>query len=138
MKQEVLLSKAQVLIIEDEPLNAALAVALLAIIGVSQVRVCRSGAELTQVMEARYPADLVLLDLQLPGDDGFVLCARLRAHPDFAHVPIFAVSALINPETTLRVEQGGFDGFIGKPFNFDRFPNQIRRALIGERFWEWR
>lgn len=126
------------LIIEDEPLNAALAVALLAIIGVNQVQICRSGAELNQALEVPHPVDLVLLDLQLPGEDGFVLCARLRAHPNYKRVPIFAVSALINPETTLRVEQGGFDGFIGKPFNFDRFPNQIRRALAGEKFWEWR
>jgi two-component system cell cycle response regulator DivK len=125
-----------VLVVEDEPLNATLITAMLTIAGVGGARVINSGAELARVLDDMSQIDLVLLDLQLPGEDGYALLPRLRAHAKTAKTPVLAVTAQVMPDAVDKAESAGFDGFIGKPLNFDRFPDQIRRALAGQRVWD--
>ncbi|MFN2274683.1 MAG: response regulator, partial [Anaerolineales bacterium] len=59
-----------------------------------------------------------------------------RADPDLRHIPVVAVTAYASEEQMQRARQAGFDGFIGKPLDPDRFPDQIRRALAGQPVWE--
>ncbi len=130
------LGNKQVLIVEDDPRNAALVVAMLGIAGVTQTRLCTSGCEIMPIARNMPSIDLVLLDLQLPGEDGYQILERLRREPEFAAVPVIAVTAQVMPDDVAQAEAVGFDGFLGKPLNFDRFPLQIARLLNGERVWE--
>lgn len=130
------LREAHCLIIEDEPLNARLVVAMLSITGITHYHICRSGVEIPATIAAMPRIDLVLLDLQLPGTDGFELIGEMRRQEVFAHVPIVAVTARVMLDSVARAKALGFDGFIGKPLHFDRFPGQIRRILAGEPVWE--
>jgi two-component system cell cycle response regulator DivK len=130
------LSQKHVLIVEDEPRNAMLAVAMLSIIGVTQVRTCRSGVEILPTAAQMARIDLVLLDLQLPGEDGYQILARLRQESAFKETPIIAVTAQMMPDDVARAEAVGFNGFLGKPLHFDRFPDQIRRLFSGQRVWD--
>ncbi len=130
------LHQLHVLVIEDEVLNATLVVAMLKIQGIMKTHICTSGREIAEVIADMERVDLVLLDLQLPGESGFDLIARLRNFPKCFHTPIIAVSAQVMPDAVLRAEQAGFDGFLGKPLNFDRFPTNIKRITSGEKVWE--
>ena len=79
--------------------------------------------------------DLVLLDLGLPGEDGFALLSRLRAHPTTAQAHVAAVTANILHETRLRAKDAGFDSFISKPIRPDKLCDQIGAMLAGRSFW---
>jgi two-component system cell cycle response regulator DivK len=52
-------------------------------------------------------------------------------------VPIIAVTAEASLEQMNKAKESGFDGFLGKPLDPDRFPDQIRRILSGEPVWEY-
>jgi two-component system, cell cycle response regulator DivK len=127
-----------VLIVEDDARNAALTIAMLSIVGIQNenVYVCKSGREIMDVVAKMALPDLVLLDLQLPGEDGFQILERLRRTPIFKDVPICAMTAQVMPDEVNQAERAGFDGFLGKPLNFDRFPEQIRDLLERKRVWD--
>jgi len=76
-----------------------------------------------------------LLDIGLPGEDGFAVLKRLRAHPQSARAHIAAVTANIMHQTRLRAKDAGFDSFISKPIRPDKICDQIRSMLNGHAFW---
>ena len=80
--------------------------------------------------------DLVLMDLHLPYQDGYEALAKLRSDPRFAETRVVAVTADANPTTMEKVKKAGFDGFLGKPIDPDKFPNQIIEILQGENVWD--
>jgi len=133
---DTLLSEKFVLVVEDEPRNAALMVAMLKIVGITKLKICKSGHEILPAIHETPRIALVLLDLQLPGEDGYQIFERLRLEPILKGTPVVAVTAQVMPDDVARAESVGFDGFLGKPLVFDRFPLQIRRLLTGERVWE--
>jgi two-component system cell cycle response regulator DivK len=130
------LDTKNVLIVEDDLRNATLITAMLKIAGVTNTWMCHSGKEILNVVSQMPSVALVLLDLQLPGEDGYQIFERLCGHPVFQGTPIIAVTAQVMPDDVAKAEAVGFYGFLGKPLNFDRFPGQIRRLLEGERVWE--
>ncbi len=125
-----------VLVIEDELKNATLVSVMLRIAGVVSVMMCELGEQVDNALTLMGRVDLILLDLQLPNEDGYQILARLRRRPERLTCPIVAMTAQIMPEDIAHAEAAGFDGFLGKPLNFDRFRGQIRRLLAGERVWE--
>jgi DNA-binding response OmpR family regulator/anti-sigma regulatory factor (Ser/Thr protein kinase) len=78
--------------------------------------------------------DLILLDLMMPGMDGFEVCRRLRAHPRLAEVPVVIVTALDEPEARLQGLEAGADDFIGKPFNRLELRARLRSILRLNRY----
>lgn len=130
------LETAVVLVVEDDPLNSALIRKLLLITGVGEIVCCRSAEEAREAVRNLSRLDLVLLDLQMPGEDGFSVYTWLHAQPHLSATRIVAASANVMSKDVDRAADLGFDGFLGKPFNFDRFSTQIARLLHGERVWE--
>src|SRR5271163_4209720 len=61
--------------------------------------------------------DIVLLDVMMPGMDGFEVCRRLRAAPETAHLPIVLVTALDRPADRVRGLEAGADDFLTKPID---------------------
>jgi len=128
--------ESTVLIVEDNFSNFLLMTRLLAFLGVKKCEWKASGWKVLEFAETLGSIDLVLMDLMLPDADGFQSLQSLRSHPRFAHVPIVAVTANVSEGSIARARKAGFDGFIGKPLDPDRFPDQVRRALLGEEVWE--
>ena len=70
--------------------------------------------------------DLVLLDVMMPGMDGFEVCQRLRANPLLAEVPIIMVTSLDDRDSRLRGLELGVDDFITKPFSLAELLARVR------------
>ena len=63
------------------------------------------------------PPDMVLLDLMIPGHDGFEVCRRLRSDPATSHVPVLIISALDDPESRAKAAEAGATAYYTKPFS---------------------
>jgi two-component system, cell cycle response regulator DivK len=129
-------TNAIILIVEDNLNNFILMTRLLAFLGVKKCEWKASGWKVLEFAETLGNIDLILMDIALPDADGFESLASLRSHPRFQEVPIVAVTADISLKNVSRAREAGFDGFIGKPLDPDRFPEQVRRVLQGEEVWE--
>jgi two-component system cell cycle response regulator DivK len=116
-----------VLVVEDNERNMELVRAVLEHAGF-EVRGAGTAEEaLTEAV--REPPDLVLMDLQLPGQDGVAGLQALRAHPATEGVPVVALTALAMPEDRERVQRAGFDGYWEKPISVRDLPRQVRSAI---------
>ncbi|NPV68819.1 MAG: response regulator, partial [Anaerolineae bacterium] len=96
-----------------------------------------SGWQVVQFADTLPRVDLVLMDIRLPYEDGYQALEKIRAHHRLQNTLVVAVTAETSEEQMKRAQQAGFDGFLGKPLDPDRFPNQIRCILSGEPVWEW-
>jgi two-component system cell cycle response regulator DivK len=119
-----------VLIVEDSPDNMKLFHTLLTL-RKHQVVGLTSGERLLESIEESQPA-LVLMDIQLPGKDGFALLEEIRASPHRA-LRVVALTAHAMAGDRERALAAGFDGYITKPIDIRSFPEQVAKALEGER-----
>src|SRR5439155_5051996 len=76
----------------------------------------RNGAEALAQTAALAP-DLILLDVMMPGMDGFEVCQRLRADPRMADIPVIMLTALDDRDSRLQGIAAGADEFLSKPFD---------------------
>ncbi len=127
---------ATILVVEDNVQNFVLITRLLAFLGVKKCEWKASGWQVLEFAETLPHIDLILMDIFLPEEDGYQVHERLRAHPRFKDTIIIAVTADASADNLERARSEGFNGFIGKPIDPDRFPNQIRSILQGEDIWE--
>lgn len=74
-------------------------------------------------------ADVILLDVMMPGMDGFELCERLRRNPKWQHVPIILVTALDSKQDLARGLDAGADDFLHKPYNGLELRARVRSML---------
>jgi two-component system, cell cycle response regulator DivK len=130
---------ATILIVEDNPDNMFVLKSLLE----SRVKVgfCdgrASGAQLFGMLASKpkLKPDLILLDIQIPNEDGYTILAQIRNRPLLRNTKVVAVTANVMEQDVQRCRKAGFDGFIGKPIKPRQFPDQIRRILAGEEVWE--
>jgi two-component system, cell cycle response regulator DivK len=126
---------AHVLVVEDNLKNFVLVARLLAYLGVKDCQWKASGWQVLEFADSMARVDLVLLDIHIPDEDGYVVLQRLRGDPRFKSTWIVAVTADASPESLLRAQAAGFDGFIGKPISPDEFPSQIKSILEGHPVW---
>lgn len=106
-------SPAKILVVDDNEQNRALAEATLESEG-HAVTLAQSGEEALRALE-QGAFDCVLLDVRMPGLDGFAVCERIRALPGGAEVPIIFLTALRDVETFDRALAAGADDFLTKP-----------------------
>lgn len=127
---------AAVLVVEDNVSNFVLIARMLGYLGIH----CEwktSGYEVVEYADTLPRLDLILMDIRLPYEDGYGALKKIRASERFKSVPIIAVTAEASQEQMKKAKDSGFDGFLGKPLDPDRFPDQIRRILNGEPVWEF-
>lgn len=130
--------EAHVLVIEDNADNLMVATDLLRMIGVKYINSRASGRQGIKLAESLDRVDLILLDIQLPHEDGYQVLKNIRSHPKLKDTLVVAVTANVLPQDEAKAREVGFDGFIGKPLDFDRFPEQITSILRGEEVWKAR
>jgi two-component system cell cycle response regulator DivK len=131
-------AEAMVLVVEDNVPNYVLIARMLAFMGVQRREWKSSGWQVVQFADTLPQIDLILLDIRLPYEDGYQALQKIRASPKLKDTLVIAVTAEASEEQVRRAKAAGFDGFLGKPLDPDRFPEQIRRILNGESVWEWK
>lgn len=118
----------KVLHIEDDPANRLLVRKLLTPAGFEVVDAADGLEGIRRAMKER--PDLVLVDIAIPGLDGYEVTLRLRATPELKGVPIVAITAEGNRDTSIAV---GCDGFLQKPIDARSFALTVQSYLDGQR-----
>lgn len=123
------------LVVEDDASGLAIIAVMLRRLGMRTVmeRFADSAIERAKNMPK---LDVVFLDLGLPDADGYEVLKTLRDDPNLKDVPVIAVTARDAGTELPKTQEAGFDGFLGKPLNRNRFPDQVRRIIKGEGVWE--
>jgi len=127
------MSQIHALIIDDNTKNLRVLNKLIAIAGATCTEVA-DPMRLASVLENLPAVDVVFLDLEMPGISGYKLLAKLRADARFQSIPIVACTVHLNALNLAR--EAGFDSFLGKPLDIERFPEQLTRILNRESVWE--
>lgn len=128
MRVQVAQSKQpDILVVDDNAENRALAQATLEDEGY-QVRLAQSGEEALRLFQDT-PPDCVLLDIRMPGMDGFAVCARIRSLPAGQSLPIVFLTALRDVDVFDRALLAGADDFLTKPFRPTELVVRVQTAL---------
>jgi two-component system cell cycle response regulator DivK len=126
---------ATVLVVEDNVSNFVLIARILGYMGIH----CEwktSGYEVVEYADNLPRLDLILMDIRLPYEDGFGALQKIRSSGSLKATKVVAVTAEASPDQMRKAREASFDGFIGKPIDPDRFPDQVRRILAGEAVWD--
>jgi two-component system, cell cycle response regulator DivK len=133
-KKVVDLKDVTVLVVEDNVSNFVLIARMLGYLGIH----CEwktSGYEVVEYADTIPRLDLILMDIRLPYEDGYGALQKIRSSPRLKTVPVVAVTAEASQDQMTKARKAGFDGFLAKPLDPDRFPDQIQRILNGESIW---
>jgi signal transduction histidine kinase len=113
-----------ILIVDDEPTALETVVAMLE--GEDyDLQLAKDGVQALGMLEQFQP-DLILLDVMLPGMDGFEVCRRIRATPRLAEVPVVMLTALDDRDSLLRGIESGADDFLSKPADRRELKARVR------------
>jgi len=120
-----------ILIIEDNDKNLKLVRDVLQFNGyqTAEAMTAEDGLVLAR---SQQPA-LILLDIQLPGMDGFAALRQLRADPITKGISVMAVTASALEQDRQKILKAGFDGYMTKPINVKKFTGEIRTMLASDR-----
>ena len=120
-------SSLSVLVVDDVPLNILLIKKMLSQY-TFEIRTANSGQAALDAL-AEKKADLVLLDLMMPGIDGFEVIRRLRAADDTKNLPIIILSALNSEQDISKGFQLGANDFINKPIIMEKLINSVTTQI---------
>lgn len=115
MEDKQIKKQPDILIADDNEANLTTLDAYLVMLGFSS-RKARDGAEVLKKVAQSLP-DLILLDLMMPGIDGFEVTRRLKSDPKTFKIPIVAITAFYDRENNVKAIEAGVDGFITKPID---------------------
>ncbi|PTX99067.1 hybrid sensor histidine kinase/response regulator [Opitutus sp. ER46] len=120
-------SPANILVVDDTAANLHLLASMLKARGY-RVRPVSSGEMALRAVEVQTP-DLILLDITMPGMNGYEVCSRLKADPRWRDIPVLFISALSGTEDKIRSFQAGGIDYVGKPFQFEEVDARVRTHL---------
>ena len=123
----------KVLIVDDNADNLGIASQLLTFFG-AEVQGAQSGEEGLQALETMQPT-FILLDLSMPGMDGWEVLKTIRADPKTAATTVIALTGYTGEEIE-RIKSAGFNGYITKPYLMATFLQRIKNTLAGNAFQE--
>jgi len=121
-------SKYSVLLIEDN-LQFSTAVRMLLKLEGYEPRVAGNRDEIVAALRVSPLPDVILLDVNLPGTDGFDILARVRQHPALREIPVIMLTAQTSRRDVLRGLAGGANGYITKPFDHEALVKSLRAVL---------
>lgn len=118
-------SPLRVLVVDDD---ASIRLVVRTAFDDAEVLEAADGREALALLE-REPVDVVLLDVMMPGVDGYSVLEALRASDFHALVPVLLVTARNTAVDRVRAWRGGADGFITKPFDVDDLVDRVRQVV---------
>jgi len=117
-----------ILVVDDDPDLQKLVRTYLSLEGF-KMRAALKRDDLLIALRQQPPADLILLDVQLPDANGFDILARMREHPVLKTMPVIMLTAEATRESVLRGLRGGADGYVTKPFEPDMLITAVKAVL---------
>ena len=127
MRSKTTSSQTRILVVDDEPVNLHLLVRILSSEGY-EVRTASNGEAAIKEAQA-LPPDLILLDIMMPGMDGFGVCQRLKEGEDTCDIPLIFISVLDQTEDKLKGFSCGGVDYITKPFQHEEVLSRVRTHL---------
>jgi two-component system cell cycle response regulator DivK len=127
MSETVAQARPCILVIEDNSANMMLVVAVLARAGL-QCAQASSAEEARRLIATLHP-DLILMDIQLPGEDGLSLTRELKTNPTTAHIPVIALTAHAMKGDEVQALAAGCDAYVAKPIDTFTFAAFVRQFL---------
>ena len=125
---------ARILVVDDIPANVKLLEARL-LAEYFDVLTAENGYECLDIC-GKVSVDVILLDIMMPGMDGFEVCERLKSNPKTAHIPVVMVTALDQPADRVRGLRAGADDFLTKPVNdlqlMSRVKSLVRLKMLSD------
>ena len=121
------LKDSTILIVEDNDMNRKLCRKILETFQATPIE-AETAEKGLELLKQQRP-DLVLMDIQLPGMNGFQATVKIKENPDWKDIPVVALTAYAAPEDEIKAQKAGCDGFITKPFNITDFVDEIGRIL---------
>lgn len=116
-----------ILYVEDNPDNRKLVSRILKAEGFTVLSAANAPEGFT-ILQTQTP-DIILMDIHLPGIDGYAMTEQIRKQKELANIPIIALTANVSSDDKQKSFDAGCNGFIQKPINVDDLPNQIRVYL---------
>lgn len=120
-------ARATILVVDDTPDNLHLLSQLFK--DDYRVRVASSGEKALAICHSDTPPDLVLLDVMMPGMDGFEVAQRMREHPSSEHIPVIFVTAMTDNDARMKGLSLGAVDFVTKPVDPDVLKPRVRNFL---------
>lgn len=118
---------ARILVVDDQPANVQIVGAVLGKLG-HEIIPASDGATALKRVALRMP-DLILLDLLMPGMNGFEVCLQLKLNPEWKEIPVIFLSAADDKEMIVRALNAGGVDYITKPFNQAELISRVRTQL---------
>ncbi len=118
---------ARLLVVDDDPLLRSMATKTLRHAGFDVDDAAAGDAGLAQFTQRAH--DLVLLDVMMPGLDGYAVCQRIRAMPQGVNVPVLMLTGLNDTESIKLAYEHGATDFITKPINWTLLSHRVHYAL---------
>lgn len=121
-----------ILIVDDNP-GARRSIEALLAHEPYRILLASSGAEALEIAASEFP-DLILLDVMMPGMDGFEVSEKIRATPSLSEIPIIMITALDDEESIIKGIDAGADDFLSKPINKLELRSRVRGVLRLNRY----
>lgn len=118
---------ATILVIDDDELVSRTLQRTLKVYG-HQVMVANSGTEGLQLAR-RHPPELFILDIMMPGVDGYQVCRQIRGDPTLSELPVLFLTAKVKDEDKIEGFRAGADDYLSKPFNMEELQLRVKAIL---------
>ncbi len=125
---------ASVLVVDDSPINRDLLTRHLRHDSYT-IAIAESGIQALDLLQSQ-SFDLILLDVMMPGMDGYEVLKRVKASPEHQHIPVIMISALNDLEVTARCIELGAEDYLLKPFNRTLLAARINASLQKKRLYD--
>ena len=118
--------KPKILVVDDTPTNLSLLEEILE--GDYSISIAQSGTQALSITE-KFQPDLILLDVNMPGMDGFETCQKLKSREATRNIPVIFITARTEPEDVIQgFSEGGVD-YITKPFNYSEVVARVQTHI---------
>jgi two-component system cell cycle response regulator len=93
-----------------------------------KVILANSGTKALEMAAAHQP-DVILMDVNMPGLNGYTVCSQLKKTPTTSHIPVLLMTAMDDDENIALATESGADGFVSKPFDIPRMFEKINQLM---------